>query len=290
MQFFHLFSFVVVASYVAALPQPAGLSSKYSNNADTNLAFGLEARSYQPVLNSQRDSATSVLLKRQDDSEGSPEGGSEESTEDDDGSEHTESDLDTPLDEAELSSLLLSSTIDEAGEKYVEVPESVKAAGAAVGGGVEETLTEYLKRALYVGTTLKEWEEDAGENTILVIKSGLGDEEYAKVEPSLKEANEKLKADASGDLQQVTDAVSAIGETPGSVKPEMETIHAAVGRTLDAYKVFFGVLQTQLTRFDAGENIDKYLSEASVSFVGFSSGQQGLYDEVMQKLETAPSE
>ncbi|KAH6595393.1 hypothetical protein BASA50_005911 [Batrachochytrium salamandrivorans] len=69
MQFFHLFSFVVVASYAAALPQPAGLSEKYSNNADATLASGLEARSYQPGLNSQKDSATLVSLKRRDDSD-----------------------------------------------------------------------------------------------------------------------------------------------------------------------------------------------------------------------------
>ncbi|KAH6566229.1 hypothetical protein BASA62_006826 [Batrachochytrium salamandrivorans] len=69
MQFFHLFSFVVVASYAAALPQPAGQSEKYSNNADATLASGLEARSYQPGLNSQKDSATLVSLKRRDDSD-----------------------------------------------------------------------------------------------------------------------------------------------------------------------------------------------------------------------------
>ncbi|KAH6585709.1 hypothetical protein BASA50_001043 [Batrachochytrium salamandrivorans] len=64
MQFFHLFSFVVVASYAAALPQPAGLSEKYSNSADTTLASGLGARSYQPGSNSHKDSATLVSLKR----------------------------------------------------------------------------------------------------------------------------------------------------------------------------------------------------------------------------------
>ncbi|KAH6577152.1 hypothetical protein BASA60_004231 [Batrachochytrium salamandrivorans] len=64
MQFLHLFSFVVVASYAAALPQPAGLSEKYSNNVDTNSAPGLEARSYQPGSNSHKDSATLVSLKR----------------------------------------------------------------------------------------------------------------------------------------------------------------------------------------------------------------------------------
>ncbi|KAH9271095.1 hypothetical protein BASA83_006637 [Batrachochytrium salamandrivorans] len=70
MQFFCLLSFAVVALHAAALPQPAGLSEKYSNSADTNLASGLEARSYQPALNPQQDSVTSMLLKRQDDSEG----------------------------------------------------------------------------------------------------------------------------------------------------------------------------------------------------------------------------
>ncbi|KAH9252330.1 hypothetical protein BASA81_009701 [Batrachochytrium salamandrivorans] len=264
MQFFNLFSFVVAASYAAALPQPAELSGKHSNNADTNLAFGLEARSYQPVLNSQRDSATLVLLKRQDDSEGSPEDGSEESTGDDseestgddDEFEHTELDLDNPLNNATFDTLLLVSKIEEAGDYPAEVPES----------------------------------KDSGENLDIVIKSGLGDEEYANVESSLKEANEKLKADASGYMKEVTDAVSAIGETPGSVKPEMETIQTSLGRTLDAYKVYFEVLQPQLTKFNAGENIDKYLSEASENLVGFTEKQQGLYDGILQKLETAPSE
>ncbi|KAH6601744.1 hypothetical protein BASA61_001817 [Batrachochytrium salamandrivorans] len=73
MQFFHLFSLVVVASYAAARPQPAGLSEKYSNNADTNLVSILSARSYQPGLNSYKELATSTLLKRRDNSEGSAE-------------------------------------------------------------------------------------------------------------------------------------------------------------------------------------------------------------------------
>ncbi|KAH6566536.1 hypothetical protein BASA62_006631 [Batrachochytrium salamandrivorans] len=271
MQFFHLFSFVVVASYAAALPQPAGLSEKYSNNVDTTLASGLEARSYQPVLNSYKDSATSVLLKRQDDSEGSPEANSEVSPEtNSEGSPETNSEGSpeansegSPETNSEGSPEANSEGSpetnsegspenDKAGEDYVEVPESVKTAAAAVGGSVEKELVEYLKKALYVGTTLKEWEEGAGKNAVLVIQSGLGDEEYAK--------------------------------------QEMETIHAAVGRTLDAYKAYFEVLQPQLTKFDAGANINQYLSEASASFVGFSSSQQGLYDGILQKLETAPSE
>ncbi|KAH6592280.1 hypothetical protein BASA61_004603 [Batrachochytrium salamandrivorans] len=38
MQFFYLVSFVAVVSNAAALPQPAGLSEKYSNNVDATLA------------------------------------------------------------------------------------------------------------------------------------------------------------------------------------------------------------------------------------------------------------
>ncbi|KAH9263864.1 hypothetical protein BASA83_012709 [Batrachochytrium salamandrivorans] len=52
------------ASYAAALPQPAELSEKYSNNVDTTLAYGLEARSYQPGSNSHKESATLMSLER----------------------------------------------------------------------------------------------------------------------------------------------------------------------------------------------------------------------------------
>ncbi|KAH9271134.1 hypothetical protein BASA83_006678 [Batrachochytrium salamandrivorans] len=68
MQFFYMFSFVVAVSYAAALPQPAELSEKYSNNADATLASGLETRSYQPGLNSYKESATLTSLERRDDS------------------------------------------------------------------------------------------------------------------------------------------------------------------------------------------------------------------------------
>ncbi|KAH6589386.1 hypothetical protein BASA50_010081 [Batrachochytrium salamandrivorans] len=70
MQLFYLFSFVAVVSHAAALPQPAGLSEQYSNSADITLVSGLEARSYQPELNSHKDSATLVSLKRRDGSGG----------------------------------------------------------------------------------------------------------------------------------------------------------------------------------------------------------------------------
>ncbi|KAH6602796.1 hypothetical protein BASA61_000731 [Batrachochytrium salamandrivorans] len=62
---------VIPNIFLCCSPPPAsGASEKYSNNVDTTLASGLEARSYQPVLNSQKDLATLTSLKRRDDSEG----------------------------------------------------------------------------------------------------------------------------------------------------------------------------------------------------------------------------
>ncbi|KAH9247172.1 hypothetical protein BASA81_015229 [Batrachochytrium salamandrivorans] len=66
MQFLCLFSFVVVASYAAALPQPAELSGKYSSNVNSDLASGLEARSYQPVVDTPNGFCTLMSLKRRD--------------------------------------------------------------------------------------------------------------------------------------------------------------------------------------------------------------------------------
>ncbi|KAH9245694.1 hypothetical protein BASA83_001517 [Batrachochytrium salamandrivorans] len=72
MKFLCLFSFVVVASYAAALPQPAELSGKYSGNVNNDLASGLEARSYQPVVDTLTDSVALMSLKRRDDDSKQP--------------------------------------------------------------------------------------------------------------------------------------------------------------------------------------------------------------------------
>ncbi|KAH6564472.1 hypothetical protein BASA60_010293 [Batrachochytrium salamandrivorans] len=144
-------------------PSQQGLSEKHSNNADATLASGLEARSYQPGLNSQRDSATLVSLERR--------------------------------------------------------------------GSYEESSREH-RRSLYAANILKEWVEATEKSLVAVIKAGLDGKEYSKVEPLLKDASEKLAADASYNLQQVTAAVSAIGEKTGPVKPEVDAVHAAFGRVL----------------------------------------------------------
>ncbi|KAH9262215.1 hypothetical protein BASA82_000716 [Batrachochytrium salamandrivorans] len=244
MQFFHLFPFVVVASYAATLPQPAGLSEKHSNNADATLASGLEARSYQPGLNSQKDSATLVSLKRRGGS-GSRQPPSPATT-----PKRIVPGIDTPLDKAELGTLLLSSKIEEVENNHADVPENVKAAGKTIGGITENLLLAYFQKALYVTKSLKDWVENTGEDIVAVIKSGLGDAEYSKVESSLKEADEKLTDRANGYLRTK----------------------------------YFEKLGLQLKKFDAGKNIRKSLSGADASLVDFTRDQRDLYDDMISGL------
>ncbi|KAH9271606.1 hypothetical protein BASA83_006216 [Batrachochytrium salamandrivorans] len=73
----YLLSFVAVVSNAAALPQPAEISDKHSSNVDIALASFLSARSYQPELNSQKNSATLMSLERRADSDGASGGNGE---------------------------------------------------------------------------------------------------------------------------------------------------------------------------------------------------------------------
>ncbi|KAH9274808.1 hypothetical protein BASA83_003017 [Batrachochytrium salamandrivorans] len=112
---FYLLSFVAVVSHAAALPQPAGLFEKYSNDVDTNSASGLEARSYQPGLNSHKDSATLVSLKRRDDSDGSSgeNSGSDSFLPSTSGPNEP---FKSPFTDSNVSSMNLASTIDNVGD------------------------------------------------------------------------------------------------------------------------------------------------------------------------------
>ncbi|KAH6598393.1 hypothetical protein BASA50_003813 [Batrachochytrium salamandrivorans] len=278
MQFFHLFSFVVVASYAAALPQPAGRSEKHSNSADATLVSGLEARSYQPGSNSQKDSATLVSLKRRGGS-GSRQPPSPATT-----PKRIVREIDTPLDKAELGTLLLSSKIEEVENNHADVPENVKAAGKTIGGITENLLLAYFQKALYVTKSLKDWVENTGEDIVAVIKSGLGDAEYSKVESSLKEADEKLTDRANGYLRLVNTALSTYRKKCQHCEKQMETIHVSFMYLFESYTEYFEKLGLQLKKFDAGKNIRKSLSGADASLVDFTRDQRDLYEDIISGL------
>ncbi|KAH6586289.1 hypothetical protein BASA50_000753 [Batrachochytrium salamandrivorans] len=286
MQFFYLFSLVVVASYAAALPQPAELSGKYSNNVDATLASGLEARSYQPVVDTQKDSAALVSLERRGNSQGSLGGNGESST----FLQSIISEFREPIVVSKLGCGALASMIEQVGDDLDDAPEDVKAVGAAIGGDTGDKLVEYFRKALYVSGKLKDWAEDIPEEMVALIKSNLSDEEYSEVESSLKEAYDELTANASEYLDGATDDLSDIEEEVDSANQEMKEIHGLFECTFNAYRIYFEVLQRQLNRFEEGEDICELLSYADTNLVNFSNSQQELYDEITQGLEAAPSE
>ncbi|KAH9244139.1 hypothetical protein BASA81_018468 [Batrachochytrium salamandrivorans] len=294
MQFLYLFSFVVAASYAAALPQPAGLSEKYSNNADATLVSDLEARSYQPGSNSHKDSATLVSLKRRGNYEGSdpspsspppPSPSSVVFTFD-----HTQWGPKDPVERAKLNAQNLSLMIKELGKGLIGAPKYIKEVGAAVGGTVEETLVEYLRNARQATDSLEGWVEDAEEGLVITIKSGLGDDEYSKVKSLLDDASEKLKADVSYNLQQVADALSNIKGKTVPVKLELDAVQQALGRVFKDYELYLETFQHQLSKFAAGQEFNELLAAGVTSLENFSLKQQDLYYTVRNGLNDAPSE
>ncbi|KAH9269295.1 hypothetical protein BASA83_008657 [Batrachochytrium salamandrivorans] len=167
----------ILASYAAALPQPAGLSEKYSNDVDTNSASGLEARSYQPGSNSHKDSATLVSLKQRGNS-GSGSFPSSPSV-----PQNLVFETNDPFGKAQHSALLLFDVVKAFGTDLGDAPKNVKAAGAALSESTGKLLVE-----------------------------------YSKIKPLLDDASEKLAADASDNLQQVTAALSNIENKVDFVK------------------------------------------------------------------------
>ncbi|KAH6559852.1 hypothetical protein BASA60_000417 [Batrachochytrium salamandrivorans] len=212
MQFFCLLSFAVVASMLQPSPSQQGYLKSTRIVLDTNLASGLEARSYQPALNPQQDSVTSMLLKRQDDSRDILE---------------TMVNLTHPLHpfrlltvlygnrrafKVEIGSLDLSSTIDEIGDYRGNIPKSIEAVGEAISGIFGDMVVEYIKRTLYVNELLKDWIASNGETVIPILKSGLDDAEYSRVELSLRKTAARLIDEVRACLIAAFDALSRISE------------------------------------------------------------------------------
>ncbi|KAH6596000.1 hypothetical protein BASA50_005473 [Batrachochytrium salamandrivorans] len=181
MQFFYLVSFAVAASYAAALPQPAGLSKRHSNNANTNSASGLEARSYQPGSNSYKESATFVSLERRDDFWGPPGGNDGSDTPPPPGSKVIKLILYDAFKRGNFSSANISSTIDEVGDGMVHFYVDGPKAGVAIGGLAGDMLAKYIRKADYVDTALNRWMGIERKNIIDAIKLAMGEAEFSKI-------------------------------------------------------------------------------------------------------------
>ncbi|KAH6562237.1 hypothetical protein BASA61_009723 [Batrachochytrium salamandrivorans] len=290
MQFLCLFSFVVVASYAAALPQPAGLSKKYSNSVGANLASILEARSYQPAFNSQKNSATLVSLKRRDDSEGSSGENS--------GSRTSLSPTPTPkvsgrkLEnsfEVQANALFLAPGIDKVGDGLDKLPNDMGIVEDVIGGKAGEMVVLYLKRALYVNDNLQDWKENIEILTVDFIKAGLGDAEYSKLESAIEKTVVKFLLGVRANLMPIRRAISYAIREVGSATQNVEAINVSFKRVFGVYKEYFEALKLLLAKFPEGKDAYGFFTDANVSLDKFSEKQQKLHDEIVQALKAAPS-
>ncbi|KAH6577253.1 hypothetical protein BASA60_004188 [Batrachochytrium salamandrivorans] len=301
MQFFHLFSFVVAASYAAALPQPAGLSEKYSNNVDAILASGLEARSYQPGLNSYKELATSTLIKRRGDSLESPE----MTIMKDRGAimkDHQKTILKDLLEtilkdhqKTILKDLLetiprdrsenLASTIDSVGVGMLEPTKDGKRAGKKIGGEAGRLLRRYMERNTYVNVALLRWELGFALGIFGVIESGLGKEKYSKVKSNLTKKFKKIRASAHAESHARVDGVWNILHESGSVIENVENIFKTATAPCYSTMLLLLTLKSQLSRFESGHTLSGHLDNAIVSIGNFLSDQDEVRLEIMKQLK-----
>ncbi|KAH6579848.1 hypothetical protein BASA82_000392 [Batrachochytrium salamandrivorans] len=281
MQFFHLFSFVVVASYAVALPQPAGLSEKYSNSADTNLVSGLEARSYQPGLNSQKDSATLTLLKRQDDSDFDPFFSSTSGPNGTVGSDFTEDDV---------SSENLASTINKVGDDvHIFFKDGEKIADK-IGGYAGGLIRKCFRRHAYVNVAIRRWVQASLSDIRGFIESSLGEDEYSKIEPEFTESIERLKGKFKEELISIVDTATKILNNEGSDIENVEKISASFGQALFSRVGLLLALESKLASFGNGATLGGQLSDVTTSVNDFMVNQSEPDYEMMQALKAASSQ
>ncbi|KAH9246889.1 hypothetical protein BASA81_015531 [Batrachochytrium salamandrivorans] len=281
MQFFHLFSFVVVASYAAALPQPAELSEKYSNNADTNLASGLEARSYQPGSNSQKGLTTLMSLERRDDS------GSDSSSPPDTIPKNIFNDL---LSDSNVSTENIASTIDKVKNDVPAFFKDGERAGQKISGRAGDMMAKYLRKSIYVIFALTRWEYATVPSILKKIEYGLDEDKYSKVGPFLTETREGLNLQAQAGWKAISNDISNIIENHVSVIEAVQRIHKSVEHTLLKRTFLIWQLRNVLVSFESGNTLYRYMVDLIRSTGYFFLEQINLYEEIMKELRAAPSQ
>ncbi|KAH6571014.1 hypothetical protein BASA60_007444 [Batrachochytrium salamandrivorans] len=287
MHFFYLVSFVAVVSNAAALPQPAGLSEKYSNNVDATLASGLETRSYQPGSNSHKDSATLMLLKRRDNS------GSRQSSPPASFRGTGSSRLYNPFDRTETTTVNISTTIDNVGNEGVpkmlagenEIPEIYAVgvrAGARINGNAGALLTRYLRRAQYVALALNRWRELDGRNVYGTIKSVLGDDEYSRITRPVIRKDIDLNDVIQDKMAEADETASNISKNIGSNAENLRKIQKSLRDSFDHRILLLENIQSVLVNRPAGQTLYGYLSKARISLDKFIEDQEYLFYEIIR--------
>ncbi|KAH9253836.1 hypothetical protein BASA83_011814 [Batrachochytrium salamandrivorans] len=290
MQFFHLVPFVVVASYAAALPQPAGLSEQYSNGVDTTLASILEARSYQPVVDTRKDSPTLVSLERRADSAGSPRVNSGFSIPPLSRLSHDEAkDLIYSLfDRGAFSFANISSTINKTGNGFAELSESGEKARTKIGGSVGDLLSLYVRRSTYVNIALTVSLGSEGQTIISFIDSIETPKNSSKIFQSFFQTFMDLTTEADKKEKESDGFIVNILKDSGTVAQNIEeAIKLLVGTVASLVKIF-DVLKTIMSKSESGRTIYDDISSMMESLTKFSAEQQNLHDKITAALKVVP--
>ncbi|KAH9263734.1 hypothetical protein BASA83_012849 [Batrachochytrium salamandrivorans] len=266
------------ASYAVALPQPAGLSEKYSNNVDTTLASGLEARSYQPGLNSYKESATLVSLKRRDDS-GSDSFPPSNTT--------PTKPFSDPFTKDAVSSENLASTIKNVGDGDVIIFEDGELAGEAIEDLVGDMLARYLRRNAYVNVALGRWEYESVNDILGLIKSNFSEDERSEEELKL---TKKIKTYSDGVYEGVNalvDATLKIVEGDGSVIKNVKNTRKSFEAIFESRGALLGALMSKLRLFEEGTTLLGQLGDVVTNLDEFLAEQKKLFGKIMKKLKVA---
>ncbi|KAH6589385.1 hypothetical protein BASA50_010080 [Batrachochytrium salamandrivorans] len=287
MQLFYLLSFVGVVSHAAALPQPAEISEKHSNNVDTNLAFGLGARSYQPVLNTREDSATLVSLKRRDGSDGNS-GGSGPLSPPLFTYEDIQKIIASFFKDSDFSSANISSTIDKVKDGIVSFYKDGEKAGKEIGDPAGPMLARSIERAIYVYVALVGWMQKEENNILLVTYTVLGAAKFREIFRTFMTTLRELAKIADKKEREVTGAVSNILTKTGTVIENVNTIHTSFKDIFAGRIKLFTLLESPLKDFESTKVLYGYISNVVTSIDKFLTDQQKIHDDIIKALEPPP--
>ncbi|KAH6586979.1 hypothetical protein BASA50_000028 [Batrachochytrium salamandrivorans] len=288
MQFFYLLSFVAVVSNAAALPQPAEISDKHSSNVDIALASCLSARSYQPELNSQKNSATLMSLERRADSDGASGGNGGKSG----------PPLLTPQDvkdiiasffkDSDLTSANISSTIDRVKDGIVSFYKEGEKAEKEIGGAAGRMLKRYIERAIYVIVALIGWMEKELNNIFRVTRFAVGAVKFADIFRAFVAARAESARLADKKEREVTGAVLNILAKTGTVIENVNTINTSFKEIFSNRIALFTLLGSPLLKFESVKVLYGQISNVVTSLHKFVADQQTIHDGIIKALEPPP--
>ncbi|KAH9276374.1 hypothetical protein BASA83_001065 [Batrachochytrium salamandrivorans] len=290
MHFFYLLPFVVVASHAAALPQPAGLSEQYSNNVDVDLASGLEARSYQPALNTREDSPTLMSLERRANSARPPIVKSGFSAPPLSTMDYYDAEklIYSLFDRGAFSFANISSTIKKVGDGFAKLSENGEKVKTKIGGTAGGLLALYLSRATYVNLALRVSPASEGQAIISFIQSTTPPAELSKVFLNFFGTSTELKTTIiKKEIESDGFIVNILKDTGTVIENVEEAIKLLVG-VIDTFVKLFDMIKTLMSKSESGKISHDGISNMMKILAEFIAEQGRLHAEIITALKALP--